>query len=87
MENGEHKFAKILIKHTKVEGGLLLNIIIRKCASILKLLASKEQALLVGRNSVLVLNLGLHVANCIGGFDLKGNCLPGKSLDKICIPP
>ena len=48
-ENSECEFTKILIKRTKVEGGLLLNIIIRKRASILKLLASKDQALLVGK--------------------------------------
>ena len=33
---------KIPIKRTEVEGGLLLNIIIRNCASVLKLLASEE---------------------------------------------
>ena len=87
MKNGERKLAKILIKRTEVEGRLLLNIIIRKSVSILKLLANKEQALLVRRNAVLVSNLGLHVVDCMGGFDLKANCLASKSLDKICIPP
>ena len=82
MENGERDFAIILIKRTEVEGGLLLNIIVRKCASVLKLLASEDQALLIGRNALLVLDLGLHVVNCIGGFDLKGDCLPSKSLDE-----
>ena len=50
--------------------------------SILKLLSSKDQALLVGRNAFFVLDLGLHVVNHIRGCNLKGNCLPNKSLDE-----
>ena len=56
----------------EVEGRLLLNVIIRKSVTVLELLASEIQALLVGRNALLVLNLGLHVVNCIRGFNLKG---------------
>ena len=82
MENGERDFAKILIKRTEVEGGLLLNIIVRKCASVLKLLASEDQALLVGRNALLVLDLGLHVVDCVRRFDFEGDRLAGESLDK-----
>ena len=37
----------------KVEGGLLLNIIVRESMVILKLLSSKDQALLAGSDSVL----------------------------------
>ena len=70
VEDSEHKFATILIKCTEVKGGLL-NIIIRKCVTILKLLASEIQALLLRRNALLVLDLGLHIVNCIGGFNLK----------------
>ena len=70
VEDSEHKFATILIKCTEVKGGLL-NIIIRKCVTILKLLASEIQALLLRRNALLVLDLGLHIVNCIGGSNLK----------------
>ena len=82
MENGERDFAKILIKRTEVEGGLLLNIIVRKRASVLKLLASEDQALLIGRNALLVLDLGLHVVDCVRRFDFEGDRLAGESLDK-----
>ena len=37
-------------KH-KVEGGLLLDVVVGECASILKLLPGKDQPLLVGRNT------------------------------------
>jgi len=42
--------------------------------------------LLVGRDAFFVLDLGLDVVNCVRGFDLKGNCLPCKSLDKNLHP-
>lgn len=38
----------------KMEGGLLLNVIIRQCAAIFKLLPSKNQSLLVRWNALLV---------------------------------
>jgi len=38
----------------EVKGGLLLDVVIRKSATILKLLASEDQALLVWGNSLLV---------------------------------
>jgi hypothetical protein len=38
----------------EVEGGFLLNVIIRKTVAVLELLASKNQALLVGRSALLV---------------------------------
>ena len=36
---------------------LFLDIVVRKCAAVLKLLPSKNQALLVKRNALLILNL------------------------------
>ena len=42
----------------QVEGGLLLNIVVRKSAAILELLAGEDQTLLIGRNTFLVLDLG-----------------------------
>ena len=42
----------------QVEGGLLLNVVVRKSAAILELLAGEDQTLLIGRNTFLVLDLG-----------------------------
>ena len=39
--------------------------------SILKLLSSKNQPLLVGRNSLLVLDFRFHIFNRIGGLHLQ----------------
>ena len=42
----------------EMEGGLLLDVVVRESAAILKLLASEDQTLLIGRNAFLILNLG-----------------------------
>ena len=67
---------------TKVKGALLLDVVVRKSAAILKLLASEDQTLLVRRNTLLVLNLRLDVIDGVGGLDLKRNSLAGQGLDK-----
>ena len=41
----------------QVEGGLLLNVVVRKSAAILELLAGEDQTLLIGGNALLVLDL------------------------------
>ena len=61
---------------------LLLDIVITQGSSIFQLLSSKDKSLLVGRNSFLVLNLCLHVFNCVWSFDLKCDGLSRQSLDE-----
>ena len=46
---------------TQVESRLFLDVIVRKGAAILQLLAGEDQALLIRRNTLLILNLVLHV--------------------------
>jgi hypothetical protein len=60
----------------------LLDVVIRKSASILKLLSGEDQSLLVRGNSLLVLDLGLDIVDRIGGLDLKGDGLARKGLDE-----
>jgi len=64
-----------------MEGGLLLNIIIRESAAVLELLASKDQALLVRRDALLVLNLALNIVDSVGGLDLESNGLASDCED------
>ena len=66
----------------QVKGGLLLNVVIRKGSTVLKLLSSEDKSLLVRWDSLLVLNLGLHVVNRIRGLDIKSDGFAGESLDK-----
>merc|ERR1712048_814338 len=57
----------------KVEGRLLLNVVVRQGAAIFKLFSSENQTLLIRRDSFLVLDLGLHIFDGIGRLDLKGD--------------
>jgi hypothetical protein len=61
-------------KH-QVKGRLLLNVVIRQGPTVFKLLSSEDQALLIRRNALLVLDLALHIVDGIGGLDLKGDSL------------
>ena len=56
--------------------------VVRESATILELLASKNQALLVGRDPLLVLNLGLDVFNGVGRFDVQLYGLAGQCFDE-----
>ena len=65
-----------------MEGGLLLDVVVRKSTAVLELLASEDETLLVGRDALLVLDLGLHVVDGVGWLDLKGDGLASQSLDE-----
>ncbi len=70
------------MQHTKVESTLLLDVVIGKSAAILELLASEDQTLLVGRDTLLVLDLSLDIVDGVRGLDLKGDGLAGQGLHK-----
>jgi len=53
----------------------LLNVVVAQCASILQLLAGEDQSLLVWWNSLLVLDLGLHIVDGVRGLNLEGDGL------------
>jgi hypothetical protein len=65
-----------------MQGRLFLNIVVRKGTAILELFASENQTLLVGRDTLLVLNLGLNIIDGIGGLDLESDGLASQGLDK-----
>ena len=60
----------------------LLDIVVRKCAAIFKLLASEDQTLLIRRNALLVLDLLLHVLDRVARLHVKGDGLARKGLDE-----
>merc|ERR1711953_790255 len=59
----------------KMESGLLLDVVVGESPSILELLSSEDQPLLVWGNAFLVLDLGLDVLNAVRGLDLEGDGL------------
>jgi hypothetical protein len=59
----------------KVKSGLLLDVVVGKCSSILELLAGKDETLLIGRDALLVLDLGLNHVDGVRGLHLEGDCM------------
>merc|ERR1711944_222817 len=66
----------------EMEGGLLLNVVIGEGSSILKLLTSEDESLLIGWDTFLVLDLGLDVLNSVRWLDVEGDGLSSKGLDE-----
>merc|ERR1719462_774192 len=64
---------------------LFLDVVVGKSTTILELLSSKDQTLLVWWNTFLILDLGFHIVDGITGFDLKGDGLTVNVFTKICI--
>jgi len=59
-----------------------LDVVVRKGSSILKLLSSENESLLIWRNTFLVLDLGLDVFNGVSWLDIKGDGLTSQGLDE-----
>jgi hypothetical protein len=64
-----------------MEGGLLLDVVVGQSAAVLELLAGEDQALLVRRDALLVLNLALNIVDSIGGLDLESDGLASDCED------
>ena len=60
----------------------LLDVVVAQGPAILKLLASEDETLLVGRDALLVLDLGFHILNLVTGFDLERDCLAREGLNE-----
>jgi len=65
-----------------MECRLLLNIVVSKCLSVLELLAREDQALLIRRDALLVLNLLLHILNAVARLNIESDRLASKSLNE-----
>merc|ERR1712013_41029 len=66
----------------QVQRRLLLNVIIRQSAPILQLLTRENQTLLLGRDTLLILNLRLHILNGVIGLHIQSDGLSRQSLDE-----
>ena len=64
----------------QVQGGLLLDVVVAESATILQLLASEDQPLLIRRNSLLILDLSFDILNGVAGFHLQGDGLAREGL-------
>ncbi len=64
----------------KVEGALLLDVVISKGVTVLELLAGKDKTLLIRGDTLLVLDLSLHVVDAVSGLNLKSDSLARQGL-------
>ena len=67
-----------------MEGGLLLDVVVGQGAAILQLLAGEDEALLVRRNALLVLDLilSLDIVDGVRALNLEGDALASQGLDE-----
>ena len=65
-----------------MKGRLLLDVVVREGAAVLELFTSEDEALLVGWDTLLVLNLGLNIVDSIGRLHLEGDGISGHGLDE-----
>ena len=66
----------------KMKSGLFLDVVVGESASVLKLLSSEDESLLIRRNSFFVLDLGLHVLNGVRGLYVQSDSLASQCLDE-----
>jgi len=66
----------------KMEGGLLLDVVVRESSAVLKLLSSEDKSLLIWWDTFLVLDLSLYVFDCVSWFNIKSDCLTSESLNE-----
>jgi len=66
----------------EMKGRLLLDVVVGEGTAVFELLASEDQALLVGWNALLVLDFRLDIVDGIGRLHLKGDSLAREGLDE-----
>jgi hypothetical protein len=66
----------------EMEGRFLLDVVVGESSSILKLLSSEDESLLIWRNTFFVLDLGLDVLDGVCWFNIKSDGFTGKGLDE-----
>jgi hypothetical protein len=62
--------------------GFLLNIIVRKGSTVLKLLAGEDESMMIGRNTFLILELGLDVLDGVRRLNIQRDSLARQGLNE-----
>ena len=63
-----------------MQSGVLRDIIIRDCALSLQLFPCKNQTLLIRRDPLPVLDLGLYAFDVVAGLNVEGDCFSRHSI-------
>ncbi len=75
------------IPRHRLQRSYLLDVVVAQGSAILELLSGENQSLLIGRDSFLVLDLGLDVVDGVGRLHLKGDSLTREGLDEAVGSP
>ena len=65
-----------------MKSGLLLDIVVRKSSSILKLLSGEDKSLLIWWDSFLILDFSFDILNGVSWLNIKGDGLTSEGLDE-----
>jgi len=65
-----------------VKGGLLLDVVVTESSTILELLSSEDESLLIGWDTLLVLDLSFDVLDGVCWLNIKGDGLTSQGLDE-----
>jgi len=66
----------------KMEGGLLLDVVVGEGSTVLELLTSEDESLLIRRDTLLVLDLGLDVFDGVSWLNVQSDGLTSESLNE-----
>ena len=66
----------------EMESGLLLNVVVAEGSAVLELLTSEDESLLIWRDTLLVLDLGLNVLDGVSWLNIKGDGLTSEGLNE-----
>ena len=66
----------------EMESGLLLDVVVAEGSAVLELLTSEDESLLIWRNTLLVLDLGLNVLDGVSWLNIKGDGLTSEGLNE-----
>ena len=65
-----------------MESGLLLDVVVTEGSAVFELLSGEDESLLIGRDTFLVLDLGLDVLDGVRWLNVEGVGLTGEGLDE-----
>jgi len=69
-----------------VKSRLLLDVVVRKSPAIFELFASEDETLLIWGDSLLVLDLGLHILDGVARLNLQSDGFTREGLDEDLHP-
>jgi len=66
----------------EMEGGFLLDVVVRKSSAIFQLLTGEDESLLIRWDTFFVLDLSLDILNGVSWLDIEGDGLTSEGLDE-----